>query len=219
MQELFGDREIEGLTGERGVTTYFDQRAFEAADVFGNILRDEIDDIIGDDCIQATRLRAKDRSASFDIRHLNIGGEPPFETGNETGFEFGDFTGATITRKDDLFSRFEEIVKGVEEFFLDPLFACEELHVVEEQDIGVAIALTEFGETIFLQGLNKLVREFLSRKVGHASSGIGLEYRMTDGMHQVGLAEPGITVEEKRIVGLSGGLRDGEGGGVGHLVV
>jgi hypothetical protein len=40
-----------------------------------------------------------------------------------------------------------------------------------------------------------------------------------DGVHQVGLAEAGRTVDEERIIIVSGLLRDGERGAVGHLVL
>ena len=42
---------------------------------------------------------------------------------------------------------------------------------------------------------------------------------MPDGVHQVGLAQAGVAVEKERIVGLRGGLGDGEGGGVSHLAI
>ena len=41
---------------------------------------------------------------------------------------------------------------------------------------------------------------------------------MADGLHQVGLAEPGGAVDEERVVGLAGRLGDGVRGGGGELV-
>jgi hypothetical protein len=42
---------------------------------------------------------------------------------------------------------------------------------------------------------------------------------MPDGVHQVGFAQPGVTIDEKRVVRLRGSLRDGARRGVRHLVV
>ena len=150
---------------------------------------------------------------------MNVGGQAPFETRHEAGFQFLDFAGAPVAGEDDLLSRFKEIVEGVEELFLDTLFAGEKLDVVDQQHVDVPVALAEFREGILLERLDELVGEFFRRKVGDPRVGVGAENGVSDGVHQVGLTEPGVTVEEQGVVGLGGGLRDGEGCGMSHLVI
>ena len=107
----------------------------------------------------------------------------------------------------------------MEELLLDALLAGEELHVVDQKHVNVAVALAEFRQAVLLQGLNELVGELLGRKVGNAGVGVGAEDGVPDGVHQVGFAQAGVAIDEQRIVGLRGGLGHGEGRGVGHLVV
>ena len=67
VQEAFGGREVDGLAGEGGVAGDLDQRAFEAADVLGDVLRDEIDDGRGQVAFERGGLRAEDGDARFDV--------------------------------------------------------------------------------------------------------------------------------------------------------
>ncbi len=113
----------------------------------------------------------------------------------------------------------EEVVEGVEELLLDPLLAGEELHVVDQEDIDMPVALAEFGQAVLLQRLDELVGEFLGGQVGDA--GIGLLRRMACPIACIRwvLPEPGLAVDEQGVVGLRGGLGHGQRRGVGHLVV
>src|SRR6185369_16890918 len=103
----------------------------------------------------------------------------------------------------------KEVVERMEKFFLDALLAGEELDVVDQQHIDVAVPLTELRQAVFLQGLNELVGEFFRRKVGHACVGVVPQDRVANGVHQVGFAQSGVAINEKGIVRLSRSLGDG----------
>jgi hypothetical protein len=210
---------VERLAGESGVAGDLDQRAFEAADVLRDVLGDEIQDGRRDVELQAGGLAAENGQPGFEVGRLDVGGQTPFEAGDEPGFEFLDFAGAAVAGQHNLLTGLEEVVEGVEELFLDALFAGEELDVVDEQDVDVAVALTELGQAVLLEGLDELIGEFLRRKVGHAGVGVVTQDRVANGVHQVGFAQPGVAIDEKGIVGLRRSLGDRQGGGVGHLVV
>ena len=62
------------------------------------------------------------------------------------------------------------------------------------------------------------VREFLGADVGEAQRRIPLLERVADRLHQMGLAQPHSTVEEKRVIGLRGLLGDGLSGGMCELI-
>ena len=47
--------------------------------------------------------------------------------------EVGDLGGGPVARENDLFMAVEKRIKGVEEFFLRPFFAAEELDVVDQE--------------------------------------------------------------------------------------
>ena len=58
--------------------------------------------------------------------------------------EVGDLRSRAIAREHDLFMSVEERIEGVEKFFLRTLLAAEELNVVDQEQIGLAIAFAEF---------------------------------------------------------------------------
>jgi len=150
---------------------------------------------------------------------LDVGRKAPLKAGDETGFQLLDFARAAIARQHHLFTRLEEIVKGVKELFLDALFAREKLDIVNQQHVDMAVSLTELGQAILLQCLDKLVGEFFGRKVRHPSIGIVAQNRVANRVHEVGFAQAGVAVNEKRVVGLRGGLSDRQSSGVRHLVI
>ena len=219
LQQVLGDGEVEGFAREGGVAGDLDERTFEPADVFDDVLRHELKNVCGNFHLQVGGLGAQNGDTGFQVGRLDVGGETPLETGNEAGFEGGDFRDRTVAGDDDLLAGLEEVVEGVEKFFLDALFAGEELDVVDQKDVDAAVTLAEFRERVLLDGMDKFIGEFFRGEIGDAGFGIALEDAVSDGVHQVGLAETGGTVDEKGIVGLRRGLGDREGGGMGELVV
>ena len=113
-------------------------------------------------------LGMQDRQTGFKIGQLDVGGEAPLEAGDEAGLELRNLAGAAVAGEDDLFAGLEEVVERVEEFFLDALLAGEELDVVEQEDVGVAITLAELDEVLLLQRLDELVGEFFGGEVGNS---------------------------------------------------
>ncbi len=63
----------------------------------------------------------------------------------------------------------EERVEGVEKFLLRTLLAAEEMDVVDQEQIGLAIALAEFDQVVVLDRVDELVDEKLAREIHHAS--------------------------------------------------
>lgn len=113
----------------------------------------------------------------------------PFEAGDEACFEVFDFAWWSVAGEDDLFVAVEEGVEGVEEFFLRAFFACEEVDVVDEEDVGLAEAFTEADDGVGLEGLDEEVGEFLAGDVDDAGLGATGGDVPADGLHEVGFAE------------------------------
>ena len=109
-------------------------------------------------------------------------------------------------------------VEGVEELLLETLLVLHELHVVDEQDIAVAVSPLEDRHRVGADGVDELVHERLRRHVPHAHAGVVLSDVVGDGVQEVGLAQPGCAVDEQRVVGLGRRLGDRQGGGVGEAV-
>jgi len=73
--------------------------------------------------------------AGFEVRGLDVRDETPFERERSRSSRSGISLGAGIGGDDDLLPGVIEIVEGVEELFLRPLLARDELDIVDEQEI------------------------------------------------------------------------------------
>ena len=95
---------------------------------------------------------------------------------------------------------------------------CEELDVVDEQDVDVAVRGLEGLDRAALERADELVGEGLGGRVEHGHPAAVVAHVVGDRVQQVGLAEPGRPADEQRVVGQPGHLGDGERGGVGEPV-
>ncbi len=71
-----------------------------------------------------------------------------------------------VAADDDLLLRVVERVEGVEELGLRAFLAGEELDIVDEQHVDVAIALAEVEHALVAHRVDHLVHEALGRDVG-----------------------------------------------------
>ncbi len=124
----------------------------------------------------------------------------------------------TVAGDHDLFLRLVQGVERVEKLLLRPLLAGQELDVVDEEKIDVAIALLEVDRLLEADGVDELVHEGLATDVEVPDSHLAPQHLVADGLHQVGLPEPDATVDIQRVVGAGRLLGDGGRRGVGELV-
>src|SRR5712691_11813696 len=134
-------------------------------------------------------------------------------------FEVGNFRRGSIARENDLFMSVKKRVESVKKFFLRSLLAAKEMNVVNQEQIGLAVALAEFDQVVVLDGVDEFVDEQLARQIHHASVLAARAEVLADRLHQVRLAEPDTPVNEERVVGFGRRLRDGETRGVRDLIV
>ena len=164
-------------------------------------------------------LLLQDGQAHFDIRRLQVGDQAPLEAGDQPLLEVLDFAGRAVAGQHDLLVRLVQRVEGVEELLLNALLAGEELDVVNQQHVGLAVFLAEPDELVVLNAVDVFVGEFLRGNVGDARALLVADDVLADGVQQMRLAQADAAVEEQRVVGLAGRLGDGQGGGVGKVVV
>ena len=77
----------------------------------------------------------------------------------------------------------------MEELLLQAFFALEELHVVDQQHVDIAVAATQPGHRVRADGIDVLVHERLGRDVTHLVVLVVVMHVVADGVQQVGLAE------------------------------
>ena len=107
----------------------------------------------------------------------------------------------------------------MEELLLNAFLAGQELHVVDEQDVGLAMFAAEADQLIVLNGLDVFVGEFFGRKISDARAFFGAGNVLANGVEQMSLAEAHSAIKKERIVGPAGSLRDSHCGGMGVVVV
>jgi hypothetical protein len=130
-----------------------------------------------------------------------------------------NFAGRPVAGQHDLFVSFVQRVERVEKFLLNPFLAGEKLDVVNQQHVGLAVFFAELGQLVVLDGVNVFVGEFLGRQIGDAGAFLVAGDVLADGVQQMGLAQAHAAVKKQGVVGFSGRLGDGLGGGVGEIVV
>lgn len=172
---------------ERDVSGHAHEGTFEAADIGADAFGEEIDDFWGHFDAETFGFFAEDSDAGFGIWELEFGGEAPFEAGDEAGFEISDFGWGAIAAEDDLFMAVEEGIESMKELFLGAAFIGEELDIIDEEDIGLAVAFAEFDQGIILDGVDEVIGEGFAGDVddfGLLFGGDGI----ADGVHEVGFA-------------------------------
>ena len=120
----------------------------------------------------------------------------------------------------DLLAGLVERVERVEELDLRLLLLGQELHVVDEQDVVLAVRLLEALDAALVgDGVDEVVGEALDRDVLDLQLGVVVQHGVGDGLDEVGLAEAGVGVDEHRVVGGGRRLGDAARHGRGVLVV
>ena len=149
----------------------------------------------------------------------DVGHHAPLEAAHQPGLEARDLLGRPVGGQDDLLVALVERVERVEELLLRHFLAFQEMHVVHQEEVHVGpIAAPELRHGPAVDALDHLVDELLGADVEDPGLGLPLAHAVGDGLHQVGLAEPGGTVDEERVVGLARRLGDGVGRGGRELV-
>jgi hypothetical protein len=102
----------------------------------------------------------------------------------------------------------------VEELLLRLDLPLQELDVVDQQHVDVAVAALEAGGPVVADRIDEVVGELLAAHVANAGATEQAAHVVTDRVEQVGLAQPGVAVDEQRVVGLAGRFGDSDGRGV-----
>ena len=84
----------------------------------------------------------------------------------------------------------EKIVERVEELFLSALLPREEMDVVDQQGVDITIILTELGQFVLTDRVDKFIGEFLGRDISDARLGIVHQHLVRHRMHEVRFAKP-----------------------------
>src|SRR4029077_1163911 len=107
----------------------------------------------------------------------------------------------------------------VEKFFLRPLLSTEELNIVDQEQVGLAITFSEFDQIVVLNRVDELVDEKLARKIHHLHAFLFDHHVLADRLHEVRLAEAHAAINKKGVVSSGWRLCNGQARRVRNFVV
>ena len=113
-------------------------------------------------------------------------------------------------------------VEGVEKFLLRTFLTYNKLYVIDHQHIHGTVFVAELCHGCRItatDGLYYFVGKFFGSDIEHLGVRVLFQKEMSDGMHKVGLAQPGSSVKVKRVVCFSGRFRYRKAGRMCKLVV
>ncbi len=121
-----------------------DERSLEHADVVGDPVGDHLEHgVVGDrDPVEQYPL-AEDRDASSVVGRLDRGHEARLEPFAQALLNRDQLAGEPVAREHELSPGLVQGVERMEELLLGLCLAGEELDVVDEQDVGIAVGLLE----------------------------------------------------------------------------
>ena len=106
----------------------------------------------------------------------------------------------------------------MEELLLRLLLAGDELDIVHQQKIGAAVFGAQLLAAADLNGVDEVVCEIVALNVYDLCLRVLRVDGAADSQKKMRLAEPGVAVNEKRVIKLAGVFRHGDGCGVGVFV-
>ena len=171
-------------------------RALKLADVRGDILSDVLGDIVVYDRAPLRGLVLHDGKARFKVGRLHVDQQAPLEARAQAVVQKVHLGRRSIRRQDDLPSCLVEGVEGVEEFVLHLLLARDELHVVHEQQVRVAVFGAELAAAARAHELDEFVDEIIALDVDDLRRRARRADLMSDGVNEVRFAKAGVAVDK-----------------------
>src|SRR5438046_635096 len=103
------------------------------------------------------RFFLQDRHSGFEVGRLDVGNESPFEAITQTLLQSADLVRELVGSKDDLLMGVVERIKSMEKFLLRALAAGQKLHIVEDENVGLAELIFEVVHPVAAQVSDQLV--------------------------------------------------------------
>ena len=138
----------------------FVQRSFQLPDIGFDVVGNVADDFVVDVVSVNLFFFAENCHSGLIIRRGDIGDQSPFETGLKPCLQCFQILGRTVAGDDDLLIGAVEGVKLMEKFLLSTFLADDELDIVDEKYVDVAVFFPEFGHTgvvAVTDGINQFI--------------------------------------------------------------
>ena len=110
----------------------------------------------------------------------------------------------------------------MEELLLRTLFTDNELNIVDQENVDVAIFLAELGHchvVAVTNGVDQFICKVFAGNVENFGFRIVLQYKMSNRMHQMRLSKSDSCIQVQRVVDFTRRFRDCEGGSVCEHII
>ena len=106
----------------------------------------------------------------------------------------------------------------MKERLLGLVFTLQELNVIDQQDVDLAVFSLEGGGSVVLNRVDEVVGEFFGRYIANFDSRVKAKRVVADRVQKVSLAQTRVSVDKQRVVSLGRGLGHGKCRGVRESV-
>ena len=212
--DLQGNRAVDQIR----VGAELGQGLFQIADVALDVLADQLDHVGRHGYAVLVDLLGQDGDARLVVRRLQVDVEAALEAVDEAVGEALQFRDRPVAGEHHLLVGVVERVEGMEQLLLSLGLPLQELHVIDQQHVGGAIAILETVAGLVLDRLDELVGECLDRDVDHLEVAVFLVDVIADGLQEVGLAQSDTAVDQAGVVGSARVLGDRDRGVEGKRV-
>ena len=168
-------------------------------------------------CVRSAAL-AQDRELQGRVRRGDVDLEPAFEPFLEPAVKERHGGWRAIRGEHQLCAAVDDRIDRVEELLGGLVLSFQELDVLEQQDVHLAVAPFEGRQVRALEGGHELAGERLRRRVADLESADAERDVVADRLDEVRLADACVAIDEERVVCLAGELCDGQAGGMGKAV-
>ena len=164
------------------------------------------------------RHAAQNGAAGFKVRMVDLDDQSLHEPAGQSFLQGIQFLGRPVAGDDDLLVRLLQGFEGVEEFFLGGFLFPQELDIVDEQHVDVPVFVPEGFVRVVLDGADQFVGERFTGNVQDLHFRMMVMDVVADGVHQMGLAQPRVAVQEQGVVALGRCVGHAHGEVVGFFV-
>ena len=159
-----------------------------------------------------------DGRARLYVGRLHVGHESALYARAEAVVQLSHVYGRPVGGQNYLVPGLVDAVEGVERLLLRAALACDELYVVHQQQVYVAVLVAELLAGAGHDRVYKLVGEVVALQVGYLEVRPVAVDLLAYGQQQMRLAETRVAVDEQGVIHLARVVGHGDGRCVGKLV-
>ena len=193
-------------------------RALDLSDIGAQVFGKKFQHLLRDLNAHLLCLVFDNGNAQLRVGRLNIGNQTPFKAGLESILQGLNVSGRLVRGQNDLLAVLMQRVEGVEEFLLRGDLTCNELNVVDHENIAIAVFVAEFVHAASGHAFDHLIGEILALDVNDLDVGSLSLKLVGNGVKQVRFAKTRGSVDKQGIVIGCGVVCHGNAGCVCKLV-